>query len=229
LPQENGYLFVENLEATSIHFFLMATLQSILQDSAATLDLSTSLPTGDELTLRENYANQAVEDAAATGQFPEFKKEFEFLCTTTAVPLPSGFREFHVNPQGLASGGWHEFGEIRMEEKYGNSSDYVYVTGNPQSGYVANFSANACGMSMSAIYQSYPVGMLSLSAICELSDPTYVTRKIESYVLYSRGDDRFQTAESRANNVLLNMTGRKMKGAGGQGQTTRAGFANPLS
>jgi hypothetical protein len=206
------------------------TLQQILLDSAATLDLSATLPTGDELTLRENYANQAVEDAAATGQFPEFKKNFETLVTLTAIPLPSDFREFHINPMAIGSaGGWLEFPEIKEENKYGNSDNYCYVTGNKQIGYTANFSSNALGMSLSVIYQAYPVGMLSLSAICELSDPTYVTRKIESYVLYSRGDDRFQTAEARANTVLLNMTGRKMKGAGGQGQDTGMKFNNPLS
>lgn len=207
----------------------MATLQSILLDSAATLDLSAVLPTGDELTLRENYANQAIQDCAATGMFPEFKKEFATLITTTTIPLPSDFREFQINPKAInSSGGWVEFPEIKMEDKYGYEGEFCYVMGNPQKGYSAVFSNLASGMSLSIIYQSYPVGMLSLSAVCELSDPTYVTRKIESYVLYSRGDDRFQTAESRANNVLLNMTGRKMKGAGGQGQTTRSGFVNPL-
>lgn len=208
----------------------MATLQQILLDSSAVLDLSSSLPTGDELTLRENYANQAVEDAAATGQFPEFKKEFETPVTNNLlVTLPSGFREFHVNPMGLSSGGWREFEEISAEDKYNNADDWCYVTGNPQQGYLAHFNGLASGMSLSIIYQSYPAGMQSLSAVCELSDPTYVTRKIESYVLYSRGDDRFPTAEARANGVLLNMTGRRSKSAGGQAQGTRIGFKNPLS
>ncbi len=206
------------------------TLNQILLDSSAVLDLSASLPTGDELTLRENYANQAVEDAAATGQFPEFKKEYQIEVTDNLlVTLPSGFREFQMNPKALGSSGWVEFPEIKMEDKYDKAGeDYCYITGNPQTGYSANFNGLATGMSLSIIYQAYPAGMQSLSAICELSDPTYVTRKIESYVLYSRGDDRFQTAEARANNVLLNLTGRKMKGAGGQGQVTVSGFRNPL-
>jgi hypothetical protein len=205
------------------------TLEQILLDSSSVLDLSASLPTGDELTLRENYANQAVEDAAATGQLPEFKKVFETYVTTTTIPLPSDFRELHCNPQALGSSGWTEYPEINIEDQYGDDSEWVYITGNKADGYTATFSGLETGMSLSVIYQKYPVGMLSLSAVCELSDPTYVTRKVESYVLYSRGDDRFQTAESRANNVLLNMTGRKMKGAGGQGQNTKVGFSNPLA
>jgi hypothetical protein len=206
------------------------TLQQILLDSASVLDLSSTLPTGDELTLRENYANQAVEDAAATGMFPEFKKEYQVVVTDSIyITLPEDFREFQMNPMGLGAGGWVEFPEIEMEDRYGNSDNYVYVTGNRQSGYIATFNGLQTNMSLSIIYQSYPQGMLSLSAVCELPDPTYVTRKIESYVLYSRGDDRFQAAEARANNVLLNMTGRKMKGSGGQGKDTKSRLVNPLS
>jgi hypothetical protein len=207
----------------------MATLEDILIDSAATLDLSASLPSGDELTLRENYANQALEDAAATGQFPEFKVEYSLYTTGGTEVSVSGFREFVENPKALASGGWLDFPEIAQEDKYESTGNFCYVTGNPQSGYVVNFSAGlVSGMSLSIIYQRYPSGMPSLSSICELSDPTYITRKVESYVLYSRGDDRFQTAEARANNVLLNMTGRKMKSPGGQYMKTKVGFVSPL-
>jgi hypothetical protein len=208
----------------------MATLNQILLDSAATLDLSAALPTGDELTLRENYANQALKDAADTGQFPEFKKLYELEVTTNLViTMPSGFRELHTNPMALGSGGWVEFPEINMEEQYTASGDYCYIDGNPQIGYLAHFSGLLTGQSLSIIYQAFPAGMATLTSICELANATYVTRKIESYVLYSRSDDRFQVAEARANNVLLNATGRAMKGAGGQSQDTKMKFDNPLA
>ena len=208
------------------------TLNDILLDSSAVLDLSGSLPTNDELTLRKNYANQAVEDAAATGQLPEFRVEYSLYTTGgRQVPL-GGFRELECNPRALSSTGWREFNEVELvnrEDAVSDGNDFCWITGNPQAGYYCNFSTNlAANMSLSVIYQRYPSGMPSLTSICELSDPTYVTRKIESYVLYSRGDDRFQTAEARANAVLLNMTGRKMKGTGGQYRTTQAGFNNPL-
>lgn len=208
----------------------MRTLNQILLDSSATLDLSASLPTGDELTLRENYANQAVLDASGTGQFSEFKKEFQSQVASTIITLPSGFRELQMHPRAIdSSGGWHEFPEIEIEEKYDHTSeDYVYITGNPQDGYLATFNNLVSGMSLSIIYQAYPAGMQTLTSICELSDATFVTRKIESYVLYSRGDDKFPIAEQRANTVLLNMVGREMKTPGGQGRDTKAKFTNPL-
>jgi hypothetical protein len=209
------------------------TLNQILLDASAVLDLSGSLPTGDELTLRQNYANQALQDAAATGQFPEFRTEYHLYTTgSTQVPL-AGFRELEASPKVLSSTGWRTFDEVELvnrEDAIADGEDFCWLTGNPQAGYVMNFSSNLeANMSLSVIYQRYPSGMPSLMSQCELSDPTYVTRKVESYVLYSRGDDRFQTAEARANTALLNMTGRKMKGTGGQYRTTQAGFSNPLA
>jgi hypothetical protein len=206
------------------------TLNQILLDASAVLDLSSSLPTGDELTLRQNYANQALNDAAATGQFPEFRVEYNLYTTGgTQVPV-SGFRELEVFPQALATNGWLEFEEINEIDKYDATGNYFYITGNPQSGYVFNFSSGLeASMTLSIIYQRYPSGMPTLTSVCELSDPTYITRKIESYVLYSRGDDRFQIAEARANAVLQNMTGRKMKSPSGLPKTAGAGFINPLS
>lgn len=207
----------------------MATLQNILTDSASTLDLSTDLPTGDELTLRINYANQAVEDAAALNQLPEFKMEYSLYVTSiVTVPLPSGFREFQEDPKQLVSGGWVTFPEIEAEEKAGNYDYWCYVMGNRSGGYNAIFNSLVTGATLSIIYQRYPSGMATLTDVCELPDATYVTRKIESYVLYSRGDDRFQIAESRANTTLLNMIGRKSKSSGGQGRDTHSKFTNPL-
>lgn len=208
------------------------TLNQILIDANATLDLEATAPTGDELTLRSNYANQAVFDASAVAQFDEFKAEFlTAFAGSATVSLPSSFREFQVEPMGLdSSGNWVEYEIIQAEEKYDkNSADrYVYKLGNPQEGYVAVFNqALVSGSTLSIIYQRYPTGFPTLTSVCELPDPTYVTRKIESYVLYSRGDDRFPQAEAKEQQVLLNMVGREAKGPTGA-RKTKAGFTNPL-
>lgn len=210
----------------------MKTLSDILTDVNAVLDLEATEPTSDELTLRTNYANQAVWDASSQIQLSEFKAEYR-VCPSTnvTVALPSNFRELQEDPRLLISSSWEVWPEIEMEEIYERSTTerYSYVIGNPAGGYylILNNPEQYCTLSI--IYQRYPSGMATLTDICELSDPTFVSRKVESYVLYARGDDKFQIAESRAQNSLLNMAGREMKGTGGQSKDTPMKFVSPLA
>lgn len=212
----------------------MRSLSNILTDANAVLDLEATVPTGDELTLRSNYANQAIWDASATIQLGEFKNEYlGNISTAVTVPLPSNFRELQENPRLLIGSVWSEWGEIEAQEKYEKSTSdrYCYVLGNPAGGYNLIFNNPEANATLSIIYQRYPSGMATLTDKCELSDPTYVTRKIESYVLYARGDDKFQIAESRAQTALMNMGARDSKGSGGQGRDTHAKSSswNPLA
>lgn len=209
------------------------SLSDILINANAVLDLNATSPTGTELTTRANYADQAIWDAAATGQLSEFKKEF--LTTTSSlatIPLPADFRELMEWPQILDStSNWIPYEPIEVEQKYQKSTldRFCYVMGNPAEGYNLIFNQIIAGGSLSVIYQRFPSGLLTLSAVCEIQDPQYVVRKIESYVLYSRSDDRFQTAEQRAQQTLANLMGREMKGSTGGPRKTGASFANPLS
>jgi len=210
---------------------VMKTLSQILTDANATLDLEASEPTGDELTLRQNYANQAVWDASAVIQLSEFKNEYiTCISSNVTVSLPSNFRELQDDPQILISSVWESWPEIEAQEKYEKTSTerFSYVMGNPQGGYSLILNNPEANCTISIIYQRYPSGMATLTDVCELSDPTFVTRKLESYVLYARSDDKFQIAETRAQNSLLNMAGREMKGSGGQSKDTPAKFSSPL-
>lgn len=207
------------------------TLLQILIDANATLDLDASAPSGTESTTRSNYADQAVWDASATGQLSEFKREHLTTCSTMAtLPLPADFREFQEWPHIATGGGWQSYEPIEVEKKYDRTGDYVcWVLGNPAEGYNVVFNNIIASNTVSIIYQRFPSGLLTLTALCELSDPQYVVRKIESYVLYSRNDERLQIAESRAQQTLANMMGREMKGASGQGRaTTPSSFRHPL-
>lgn len=210
----------------------MKTLREILIDANSTLDLEAALPTGDELTLRQNYANQAVWDALVTGQLSEMTQEFVKGATGATVSLPSNFYEFQVDPQVLDStGNWTPYPEILPQEKYSKDSGdkYCYVLGNPVEGYSAVFNNLPSGATVSAMIQRSPSGMQTLTDKCELSDPTYVVRSIESYVLYSRSDERFPTANAMKEKQLRNMYSKEMKTPGGQVRQTRANFKNPLS
>lgn len=208
------------------------TLLQILIDANAVLDLEASQPTGDELSTRTNYANQAVWDAAATVQLPELKREFLTSTSSLAtISLPSDFRELQENPRIYTSGGWQEWEVIEVEQKYDKTSSdrYCYILGDPSAGFNLIFNSIVASDQLSVIYQRYPSGLATLTDKCELTDPQYVVRKIESYVLYSRSDDRFPIAEQKAEQQLLNMVGRRMKSSTGQSRDTKMKFKNPLS
>ena len=81
------------------------TLQEILIDSAAYLDQTTDLPTGDDLDVRVNFANQAVVTWQKAYRWNELKSKYVFASSTMAtVSLPSDFDVFFGNPMELISG-----------------------------------------------------------------------------------------------------------------------------
>jgi hypothetical protein len=207
------------------------TLSQILTDVNSFVDLEATLPTGDELTTRTNYAEQVVRDAADVGQLPEFDAIYEVDPGTAAtVNLPDGFREFKISPQQSVNGGWTAFDEIDPKERYNKSSGekYCYLTGNPAIGYVANFNGLEANCTLSFTYQCFPTGFPTLSSKCELRDSTYVVTGIESYVLQARGSDKFPFVDAIREKKLKNMIGRAMKSPGGQVRVAPSGFRNPL-
>lgn len=209
----------------------MKTLQQILIDANAYLDLEAAEPTGSELTTRSNYANQAVWDASAVAQFSELHTNYVVpTLTNSTITLPSNFKELMNSPQVLEENGqWTGYEEIDAMERYSKSSSdkYCYVMGNPAEGYRAIFNNLTANATLSFDYQRFPSGLLTLADMCELSDPMYVVAKIESYVLQSRSDDRFPQVEAEASRRLMNMVGRESKVPGGGINTTKkTGIAN---
>jgi hypothetical protein len=209
----------------------MRTLNQILIDCNAYLDLDASVPTGTELTTRTNYANQAVWEASAIAQFSEFQNVYEVNVSGNAtIPLPTGFREFQTAPRLMDSSlDWVIYEEIKADDRYGKVSTdkYCYILGNPATGYNAIFNNLTANCTLSITYQRYPSGFATLTNICELSDPTYVVSKIESLVLQSRRDERFPTKDAEAERKLRNMVGRESKTpGGGTNQVKRVGTAN---
>jgi hypothetical protein len=134
------------------------------------------------------------------------------------------------NPQFNDGTSWIEYPLIEAEEKYEKSNDerYCYILGDPDSGYNLIVNSIIDGSTLSVVYQRFPNAFATLTDKCELSDPQYVVRKIESYVLYSRTDDRFSIAEQRAQTALANMMGRASKGST-PNRDTKSKFANPLN
>lgn len=208
----------------------MKTLQQILIESAALLDLTAALPTGVELATRSSYANQALAEAANTGILNEFKVPVTTFATTATISLGADFKEFINEPAVMTSGGsWEDYEQITPEEARdkGLTDKYCYVTGNPSSGYTAYFNNLATGATISYVKHRYPSGMATLTSICELNDPQYIVLKTSAYVLKSRGDERFPIIDSDAEVRLRNMFARQQRRPlGGNQQVRRTGAAN---
>lgn len=208
----------------------MRTLAQILTDVNSFIDLEATLPVGSELTLRTNYANQAVFDAVAVGYIPELKAIYEVDASTLAsISMPTGFYGLTTAPKQYVDGAWVSFEEIEPGRRFEKESAdrYCYMLGNPQLGYTAVFNGLTANATISFDYIKYPSGFATLTSICELSDPTYVTSKVSSYILQSRSDDRFPIIEAESQRKLKNMIGRSMRTpGGGTNAVRRTGVAN---
>lgn len=208
------------------------TLSDILIKVNSVMDLDASLPTGTELETRTSYADRATQDISSVAQLPEFKKEYLTTTSTLAtIPLPMDFREPMGNPRIYIGSGWEEWELIEAEHKYerGSNSRYCYVLGNPRDGFNLIFNQIVSSDQMSFIYQRYPSGFSTLTDVCEFTDPMLIPLKIESYILYSRSDERLALSEQRFQQQLSNYIGRSSKGSVAGARKTPMTFKSPLS
>lgn len=187
----------------------MKTLEQILIDVNSYLDLTAELPSGDDLDVRSNFARQSVDEWGSAYRWKQLRNETRVFVTGASLGLASNFREFTSTPYI----GTQEYPEIMPEERYSRSSSdtFVIIYGNNAVGkslYINGLPSS--GATLSYTWQQYPSNMATLSSICEVSDPTFVTKKTISFVLQSRLDERFPTMEAEANRTLQNMIGREM-------------------
>lgn len=201
----------------------MKTLEQILKDVNAYVDLDASVPTGTELEVRKNYANQAVEEWAAAYTWPELNETMLAVATNTTISIPNNFRESVQSPRKYrGDDSWEEYVMVSEQDQYTERSDRTfidpqarsrtaYISGNAAKGYVMSFHNLEEMATISFIYQRFPSGMATLSSICEVPDPEYVKTKVVSYVLQSRSDERFPIVDAEAKTLLQRMIGRSMK------------------
>lgn len=206
---------------------MATTLEQLLQQSAAYLDLDTTTPTSTELSTRVSFANQAVKEWEAAYQWRQLKVD---LVTSGAclasLAVPSGFKNL-LAPirEYLSSGVRYDYPEIPVEERYTKNAEdrYCYIVGDPVNGYAFNFNNLPANATLGIPYQRQASLMATLSDVCEVPDPEFVKTKITSYVLQSRNDERFPLVDSEAKRILKNMIGREMiRVPGGYTGTPRA-------
>jgi hypothetical protein len=205
---------------------MATTLQDILLDSAAFIDLEATLPTGEELASRVRYANMAVREAANLSLLPELSMEYVVdISTLASISLPANLKELEEAPALLRSDGyWDKYEQInpRLKHEKGDTDKYSYILGNPADGKTLILNNPTANATLSIQYQRNASGMATLTDTCELEDCDYVVTKLNAYVLKARGDDKFQVIDAEANAKLKNMIGRSQKQpSGGSGSTPK--------
>ena len=102
----------------------MATLSEILTAVNSYVDLEAAEPTGSELTLRTNYANQAVREWASAYQWPELTQVYTTFASGATISLPSTFREFLSAPRDINQ---NVYIQIAPEERQKRDVSEMYV------------------------------------------------------------------------------------------------------
>lgn len=185
----------------------MKTLSQILIDVNSYIDLDAVEPTGADLDVRINYAKQAVEEWAASYRWRQLKQQTTYFATGATITLATNFRQLTYPPRI----GTTEYPEIMPEERhaYSSADRYCYIVGGVSDYSMVVNGLTTGGATISFDWQRYPSNFATLSSICEVPDATFVRLRVQSLVLQSRLDSRFQTIDVEAQRVLSNMIGRE--------------------
>jgi hypothetical protein len=203
----------------------MRTLSQILVDANAYLDLDASLPSGDDLSVRIAYAQEAVREWADSYRWKELTQKYNLFLTLGTASLPGNFKELVSIPEDTNRQQYPEI--LPGDTIYKNTTDrYSYIEGNEAMGFTMTVNSLASLATLAITFQRQPSNMATLSDICEVPDDRFVVKKVISLVLQSRSDERFPTIEADAQRLLTNMIGRTMvQTPGGDMRIRRVGSA----
>lgn len=207
----------------------MATLNTILQDSASYLDLDNALPTSTELTTRVRFANMAVNEWADAYKFRQLKVDSISTLASFASLALLNYRQLSGPPmEWLTDGTYRSYTEITPEERFEKQTSdyYCYVLGNDAVGWSLHVNGIAVNSTLTIQYIRGASGMATLTDICEVPDPLFVTNRVISYVLQARNDERFPIMLAEGNRLLKNMIGQEMyQRPGGNNSIPKRGIA----
>lgn len=201
----------------------MATLQTILLDSASYLDLDATLPTGTELTTRIRFANLAVREWSEAYKWKQMKVESTPSLASFASLGIDNFKKLNGFPmEYLSEGIYQAYPEIKPEDRFEKNIDskYSYVLGSEGTGFSLHLNGIAVGATLTIPYIRGASTMATLTDICEVPDSTFVVDRVISYVLQARNDERFPIVIADGNRLLRNMITEEMLPLGGGVNTT---------
>lgn len=204
-------------------------LLDILLDSSSYLDLDASLPTGTELTTRVRFANMAMGEWALASKWRQLKVESTpSLASFSSIGLPN-YQYLNGPPmEYLSDGIYQEYPEIPPQERFSKdiNSHYSYVTGNDGEGIALHINGISVNATLTIPYIRGASTMATLTDVCEVPDPSFVTQRVISYVLQARNDERFPIVMAEGNRILRNMvTSEQVRLPGGSNSTPKKGVA----
>jgi hypothetical protein len=189
------------------------TLEDILKSAAAYTDQEATTPTGTDYTTRLSYANRALNEWSDFNDWDELISTYSFTVTGVSgmaysLALPTTFRK-PMSPLAVydnATPTIFEFVNPDERLSLASTDHYCYLSGDGASGYTLNIPHGlSSGCSAVMDIQSFPTSLLSLCSVVPMKSGDYVTQRIISLVLESRGDDRFQIAKRDSDNKLYQM------------------------
>jgi hypothetical protein len=205
------------------------TLNEILLDSSSYLDLDAVIPIGTELTTRIRFANMAVNEWAQATKWRQLKTESSFLLASFASLSLAGYQYLNGPVmENLADGIYREYPEIKPEDRFykEESDNYCYVTGNNTEGFYLNVNGLNSNSVVTVSYIRAPSAMATLTDVCEVPDPSFVTDRVISYILQARNDERFPIVMAEGNRILRNMISQEaIQLPGGVNTTPKKGVA----
>lgn len=207
----------------------MATLNDILLDSASYLDLDATIPVGTELTTRVRFANMAINEWGKAAKWRQLKIESTPSLASFASIGLHNYEQLNGPPmEYLSDGVYQEYPEIRSEDRFSKdiNSKYSYLSGSDAGGYSLHINGINVNATLTIPYVRGPSTMATLSDICEVPDPLFVTNRVISYVLQARNDERFPIVQAEGNRLLRNMiTTEMVQLPGGVNTTPKKGVA----
>lgn len=187
------------------------TLSQVLNDLGAILNQDTTLPTGTDLTMQINLANQSL---AEWGEAYEWKQlrvvnySPSFALSATSLALAGNFEKLMSRPFDVSLTTGNDYEEIRPENRFTKQTNdrYCYTGGDDAKGhFVVLNPALASGASIVFDYQSTPSSMATLQDILVCPSKNFIVQRVLAKVYESRSDPRFPQFNTEANNSLSQM------------------------
>lgn len=189
----------------------MATLSNVLQDIGAIVNQDTTLPTGTDLTMQVNLANQALAEWGEAYQWAQLRVPNyspTFALSATSLALPSNFEKLMSRPFNAALTTGNDYEEIRPEDRFTKQTTdrYCWTAGDDSVGhYIVINPALASGVSIVFDYQSVPSSMATLQDVLVCPSKNFIVHRVIGKIYESRSDPRFQTFKSYADNAMVQL------------------------